>query len=551
MIKIQAIPRVLRGSRRFKEIAATFAKYGLAGWFKKIHIDWVQKQFQSTDGDRISELSQGVKLRLALTELGTTFIKLGQILSTRPDLVGPDVMHELAELQSGTPADPPEVVRAIIESELGKPVDELFAEFDEVAAASASVGQVHFATMHDGTRVVVKVQHADIEKKIRSDLDIMHAIAQLAENYSEDAARFKPVETLEEFSRTLLAELDFTQEKRSLDRFSENFASDPHVTIPRAYEDHSSRRVLTMDRLDGISLSKSEQLKQKGYDISLLAERGANVFLDMIFRDGFYHADPHPGNILGLPESNIGLLDFGMVGRIDDKLREQFEDLLIAATDQDSLGLCDSICQLGSAPKDLDTDQLRVEMSEFVAVYGTQSLDEFDVGGSLNRMMEIVRNFNIILPSRVSMLIKVLVMLEGTASELNPQFNLAEILEPHKKRIVQRRLSPRRLLQKARRNAADWSRLAEMAPRELADILMQVKRGRFDVHLEHRKLDTLINRMITGILTAALFMGSASILSNKVHPLLYKEVSILGLSGCLLAVFMGFRLVRAIRKGDD
>ena len=386
----------------------------------------------------------------------------------------------------------------MIESELGNPIEELFAEFDEVAAASASIGQVHFATLHDGTKVVVKVQHSDIEKKIRSDLDIMHAVAQLAENYSEDAARFKPVDTLEEFSRTLLAELDFTQERRSLDRFTENFSQDPEVTIPRAYGEFSSRRVLTMDRLDGINLSKTEQLREQGYDLSLLAERGANVFLNMIFRDGFYHADPHPGNILALPESHIGLLDFGMVGRIDDKLREQFEDLLIAASDQDSLALCDSICQLGSAPKDLDTDQLRVEMSEYVAVYGGQSLDEFDVGGSLNRMMEIVRRFKIILPSRVSMLIKVLVMLEGTASELNPQFNLAEILEPHKKKIVQRRISPRRLMQKARRNAADWSRLAEMAPRELADILMQVKRGRFDVHLEHRKLDTLINRMITG-----------------------------------------------------
>ena len=550
MIKIQTIPRVLRGSKRFQEIVSTFAKYGLAGWLKNVNVDWLQKHFQSPDGDRISDLPQGAKLRLALTELGTTFIKLGQILSTRPDLVGPEVMQELAMLQSGTPADSEEVVRGIIEDELGASVEELFAEFNGVAAASASIGQVHFATLHDGTQVVVKVQHADIEKTIRSDLDIMHAIAQLAETYSEDARRFKPVDTLEEFSRALLTELDFTQERRSLDRFADNFAGDDNVFIPAAYADQSSRRVLTMGKLDGISLSNAEKLTEQGYDLSLLAERGANIFLEMIFRDGFYHADPHPGNIFALPGSTIGLLDFGMVGRIDEKLREQFEDLMIAASDQDSLGLCDSICALGSAPKDLDTDQLRVEMGEYVAIYGGQSLDEFDVGGSLNRMMEIVRRFNILLPSRVSMLIKVLVMLEGTARELNPQFNLAQILEPHKKMIVKRRLSPVRLMKKARRNAADWTRLAEMAPRELADILNQIKRGRFDVHLEHRKLDVLINRMITGILTAALFMGSASILSNKVRPT-FHEVSIFGLSGCVVAVLMGFHLVRAIRRSRD
>ena len=252
--------------------------------------------------------------------------------------------------------------------------------------------------------------------------------------------------------------MDFTQERRSLDRFADNFAGDDNVFIPAAYADQSSRRVLTMGKLDGISLSNAEKLTEQGYDLSLLAERGANIFLEMIFRDGFYHADPHPGNIFALPGSTIGLLDFGMVGRIDEKLREQFEDLMIAASDQDSLGLCDSICALGSAPKDLDTDQLRVEMGEYVAIYGGQSLDEFDVGGSLNRMMEIVRRFNILLPSRVSMLIKVLVMLEGTARELNPQFNLAQILEPHKKMIVKRRLSPVRLMKKARRNAADWTR---------------------------------------------------------------------------------------------
>ncbi|MGI9518078.1 MAG: ABC1 kinase family protein [Pirellulaceae bacterium] len=553
-MKIEALPSMLRDSKRLHQIVKTLAKYGLAPWLTNVKAEWIQKQFRSADGEQIGEMSEGARIRMALTELGTTFVKLGQILSTRPDLVGPEITNELAKLQSGTPADPPEAVREVIQGELDAAPEELFLEFNDEAAASASIGQVHFARLQDGTDVVVKVQHPGIEQKIRSDLEIMKGLAELAEKYSEQARQYRPVDTMEEFSRTLLSELDFTQEKRNLDRFDANFENDPDAFIPRPYADLSTSRVLTMDRLYGISLAKREELIEAGHDLALLAERGANIFLEMIFRDGFYHADPHPGNLFAMEDSRIGLLDCGMVGRIDDKLREQFEDLLMAAVDQDTLALCDSICEMGQVPRDLDTDQLRAEIGEFLAEYGTQQLNEFDLGGALDRMMEIIRRFQIILPSRVSLLIKVLVMLEGTARGLSPQFNLAEILQPWQQKIAQRRMAPKRLLQKARRTAADWTRLAEMAPRDLADILSQMKRGKFDVHLEHRKLDSVTNRLVMGILTAALFVGSALILSYKVPPLIKSigdGVSIMGALGCLVAFVMGVRLVRAIKRSGN
>ena len=489
-------------------------------------------------------------MREAFTELGTTFIKMGQILSTRPDLVGPEITDELAKLQSGTPADPPEVVREIIANELGAAPEELFLEFNDVAAASASIGQVHFAKLKDGTEVVVKVQHPGIEGKIRSDLEILKGLAELAEEYSEQARQYRPVETIAEFSRTLLHELDFSREGKNLAAFANNFADDPMVVIPRPYPDLSTNRTLTMDRLDGISLAKSEKLVEQGLDLTDLARRGADIFLEMIFRDGLYHADPHPGNIFALKNSAIGLLDCGMVGRIDDQLRERFEDLLMALADRNTVQVCDSIRELGSVPRELDPESLNTEVDDFLAEYASLSINELDLGNALNRMMEIIRNFKIVLPSRVSLLIKVLVMLEGTARGLNPQFSLAEIIQPYQVKIVKRRISPERLFNKAKQQTKDWMRLVEIAPRELADILMQMKRGQFDVHLEHRNLNTVVNRLVMGVLTAALFVGSSMILSSEVPPTI-RGVSVVGALGCLTSFGLGYRLVRAIQKSGN
>ncbi len=549
-MKIDTIPNLVRDSKRFHQIVSTLAKYGLAPWLSTVKADWIQKYFQSADGRQISHLTAGAQIREAFTELGTTFIKLGQILSTRPDLVGPEITGELAKLQSGTPADPPNVVREIFENELGSPPEDLFLEFDDQAAASASIGQIHFARLKDGTSVVVKVQHPGIEGKVRSDLEILKNLAALAERHSEQARQYRPIDTIDEFSRTLLAELDFTRERNNLERFAKNFANEPNVFIPKPYADLSTSRVLTMDRLDGICIANVEELVANGYDLGELAQRGANIFLEMIFRDGFYHADPHPGNIFAMEYSSIGLLDCGMVGRIDDKLRERFEDLLLSFADKDSEAICDSICELGAVPQELDPDDLRSEIEEFLAEYGSQQLNELDLGGALNRMMEIIRRFKIVLPSRVSLLIKVLVMLDGTARGLSPKFSLAEIIKPFQAKIVSRRMAPERLFKKAKRNVLEWNRLIEIAPRDIADILTQVKRGKFDVHLEHRKLDSVVNRLVLGVLTAALFVGSSLILSNNVPPLI-QGVSIFGALGCLISFSMGFRLVRAIQRSGN
>ena len=274
------------------------------------------------------------------------------------------------------------------------------------------------------------------------------------------------------------------------------------------------------------------------------------MFLKMVFRDGFYHADPHPGNLMVLPGSVIGVLDCGMVGRVDDALRDQIEDLLIGVMDGDVDRVTDAVVDLGQLPANFDRPQLKIDIAEFVEEFGEQPIDQFDLSGALNGVTTIVRNHRISLPSRVSLLIKMLIMLEGTSQQLSPDFSIGEILAPYKVEAIRRRLSPQRMIRKIQSAHRDWNRLVETFPGDMADIVNRLRRGDFNVHLEHRKLDSIVNRLVLGVLSAALFVGSASLWSNSVKPLI-RDVSVPGALGCGVAVYLGFILVRAIRRAGN
>ncbi|MCO8122824.1 AarF/UbiB family protein [Stieleria sp. TO1_6] len=549
-MEVSDLPQLVRNAGRLNEVVAVLLKYGIAPWLRNVNADWVQRHLSSRDGTKIGDVTQPVRVRMALTELGTTFIKLGQILSTRADLVGIEMAQELSNLQSDTPPDAPADVIQTITEELGEPPEQLFAQFDSTAFASASIGQVHHAVLQDGTAVVVKVQHRSIEDRIRNDLEILIEMARLAASYSDEIARYNPVDVATEFRRTMLAELDFTGEQRNLLRFAANFESDPTIQFPAPQPALCSRRVLTMQAFVGISVSQRDRLIQSGYDLEDIARRGADMFLQMVFRDGFYHADPHPGNLMVLTDAVIGVLDAGMVGRVDDEFREQTEDLLVAAIDKDPDRLLDGVMQLGDVPADLDRARLRSDLTEFIDQYSSQSIDQFDLRGALIGMVEMIRRHHILLPSRVSQLIKMIVMLEGTAQQLSPSFTLVELLQPYRTQAIERRLSPQRMWRKLSGMHRDWSRLLDTMPRDITDILNRVRRGSFDVHLEHRRLDSIANRLVLGLLTAALFVGSTSLLSNQVHPLLY-DTSIPGAIGCASAVYLGLKLIAAIKHSGN
>lgn len=547
-MRISAIPQIYRNVNRWGEILSTLSKYGLADWLSRFEFALGKSWLKNRNGQVLADESRETRIRLAMDELGPTFIKLGQIMSTRPDIVGRELAEELEHLQTRVLADEPELVASFIEEELGQPIEAIFAEFSEEPIASASIGQVHRARLHTGEEVAVKVQHHGIQQRVHVDLDIISGLAQLAAKLPE-LRPYRPQATVAEFQRALRRELDFTRERRHLEQFATAFANNNRVRIPGVFADYCTERLLVMDWLDGVPLTEPARIQQSGVDLTEVTRSGAEIYLEMIFRLGLYHADPHPGNLVVMRDGAIGLLDFGMVARIDESLREDFEDMLLAIVEQDAARLAAIVTRVGSVPVGLDETSLQLDLADYVAHYAYQSVDQFQLAEALTEMFDLMRRYEIVLPSAMALLLKVLVMLEGTGQKLQPEFSLMEVLEPYRKKIVAQRLSPSRQLRKARHLAYELQQLAEVVPRRLRDILQQVQSGRFDVHLDHRGLEPSVNRLVLGMLTSSLFIGSVLLINNQVWP--FHDVSVPGTLGMALSAAMGIRLLRAISKSGN
>ncbi len=547
-MRISAIPQIYRNVNRWGEILSILSKYGLADWLSRFEFAFGKSWLKNRNGQILAEESRETRIRLAIEELGPTFIKLGQIMSTRPDIVGSDLADELQGLQAHVQADELELVANTIETELGRTIDDVFVDFSDAPVASASIGQVHRARLKTGEEVAVKVQHDGIQQIVHVDLDILSGLAQLAARIPE-LRPYRPQATVAEFQRALRRELDFTRERRHLEQFGSAFEDNDRVIIPRTFPQFCTERVLVMDWLDGTPLTESESIRKMPLNLAQVARTGAEIYLEMIFKLGLYHADPHPGNLLVTPDGAIGLLDFGMVARIEESLREDFEDMLLAIVEQDAQRLTSIVMRVGAVPSSLDETSLQLDLSDYVAHYAHQSVDQFDLAAALTEMFDLMRRYEIVLPSAIALLLKVLVMLEGTAQTLQPEFSLMEVLEPFRKQLVALRLSPTRQFKKARNLAYEFQQLAEVVPRRVRDILQQVQSGRFDVHLDHRGLEPSVNRLVLGMLTSSLFIGSVLMINNDVWPL--REVSVPGTLGMILSAVMGLRLLRAISKSGS
>ncbi len=559
-MKISTIPKLYRNVRRWQEIIVVLRRYGLADWLSRLQLDFIRDWLKDESGIPLSSYSRESRVRMALTELGPTFIKLGQVLSLRPDLVGSALATELQLLQTQVPPDPYESVQLIIQTELGMKVEEAFAFFDPEPMASASIGQVHKATLRDGTQVVVKVQHENIQSKVREDMEVLAGLAGLADRIPELAA-WQPKILVEQLSKTLKRELSFTRELNNLQVFTTQFASFSDVRIPKPYPKLSTSHVLTMERLEGQSISQfmsstPEDPAQRERELSRIPRRAAELYLEMIFSAGIYHADPHPGNVLILPDGTLGLLDFGMVGRIDDSLRETIEEMLLAVSSSDAMLLTSLIKRVGRPPIRLDDSALSIDVADLISTYGSQPLDSFDVAGVLNDMTDILHQHRISLPPQTAMLIKTLVTLEGTIRQLNPRFSLLEVMQPFFKKMWLRRLSPRRQVRRMRRIYVELEGLLEKMPGQVSGLMELVRQGKLDVHLSHRGLSPSINRLVLGLLTSSLLMGSSVLLAFKVPPLLFitggpmgvKDLSLFGLLGFSASMLVSFRLWLAINK---
>jgi ubiquinone biosynthesis protein len=541
--------RLLRNSRRFRQIAHVAVRYGLADQLQRVSGKRMGRWLRGSAGQDVAELSTAARIRLALTELGGTFIKFGQMLSTRPDLVGQDVARELTHLQSDTPPDPPGVAEKTIEKELGNAPAAAFAYFEPTPFASASIAQVHYARLRTGENVVVKVQRDGIETQIEADLDILADLAELAQNIPA-LKLYHPAAVVRQFARTTRGELDFHRELNNIQQFRHNFAGDQTVHFPVPFPDFCTRRVLTMERLEGVLISQIKLLPGPNPEMDEFVRRGANMYLDMIFRDAFYHADPHPGNLMLLPDQIVGVLDCGMVQALDDDLRETIEDLLLACVRADAKSVTDAVWDLSTLPPVGGRQELESELTELVTDYAAQTIGGVDFGAVVNSLTEIIYRYHLFLPPGASLLLRMLAEIEGTARLLNPSFTLFELIQPYAEKAVRQRFAPRRLWLQMERGAREWERLARAFPRDLNDLLQRMRAGTLSVHLEHRRLDPVVNRLVLGLLTSSLLLNSSLLWSMHAEPLV-RGVSLVGAIGYALAFVMGLNLFRAMKRSEN
>ena len=469
--------------------------------------------------------SRPVHLRLALEELGTTFIKLGQILSTRADLLPPEYLAELTKLQDSAPPVPFEAIQQVLVSELGQPIETVFCEFDAKPLAAASIGQAHAAVLPDGTEVVVKIRRPGVVEQVNEDLEILKELAATASRHLEFADRYDLAGLVEEFSQTLRSELDYIREGHSAERFAANFANDPGIHVPRVFWEATTARVLTLERIRGIKINDLEGLDKQATDRRWLANYAASVVLKMVCDDGFFHADPHPGNFFIEPNGTIGLIDFGMVGVLDKRTQELLADLLIAINHVDADRLVDVFLDLGVTRKRIDRALVRRDIERLLSAYWGLPLGELKVGALLNDVYTVMRRHQLHLPPNLALLLKTVIMIEGVGVNLDPDFHLTQSLTPYTERLVIRRYSPFRWFQELGRASLDLAKLGVDMPKHFRRIVSAAEDGNLQIGMRPEGFDPVINRLerianriVLGVIAAAFINGLAVLVSAYKPP---------------------------------
>ena len=546
---------VVRDLPRLHEIASVMIRYGGGDLVRVLGISGVLERagrvlhWHSTS--EISQLEAPVRVRRALEELGPTFVKLGQVLATRVDMFPPHWIAEFEKLHSHVPAVPYERLHPYLVAAIGGEPDEVFAEFNPVPLAAASIAQVHRATLKDGTRVVVKIRRPGIEGVIRSDLRIMEHTARLLESEVPDSRRYDPVQIVSQFRRSLNRELDLAKEARNIDQFARHFADEPLVTIPRVYWEFTNERVNVQEELVGMAGVAPDKLRAHGLDPKLLAARGADAVLRMVLEHGYFHADPHPGNVLFLPDNRIGMIDFGMVGILTDPRRNQIVDLLHALTRKDEQGLLQVLLDW-SGESASDEERLAYDLAELLQSYDDLQLKDVKIGALLNDITAVMRDNDLVLPADLTLLFKTLITLEGLGQQLDPGFHMIDHVTPFVERVIQQRYTPQALLARGRKSVRETLEVLADVPRDLRHLLRDMRRGRVKVDLDLKRLDQFgyqldraSNRLTMGILTASLVVGSSIIMTVKGGPQLF-GLPFFGLLGFLIAFFNSLWIIFSI-----
>ncbi|MDQ2897380.1 MAG: AarF/ABC1/UbiB kinase family protein [Actinomycetota bacterium] len=508
--------------QRYREIAETLSRHGMGYVVDMLGLDQQIPFHHGLLGHerRTLPYTRPEHVRLALEQLGATFVKLGQILSTRSDLLGPEYQVEFAKLQDSAPPVPGEAICNLIAEELSQGVEEAFATFDAVPLAAASIGQAHAATRHDGIEVVVKVRRPGVVEQVAVDLEILRNLARHTSRHWQAAADYDIVGLVDEFATTLQGEMDYLREGRNAERFTANFARDPDVHIPRVFWETTTSRVLTLERIHGLKINDMKALDQAGIDRHALAELATRVTAQMVFEDGFFHADPHPGNFFIEPSGRLGIIDFGMVGELDQRLREQLGALLVALARSDPGRVTDAVLALSTAQQSVNRSALREDLAALIARNDGLAISEIALAPLIEDALAIVRRHHLQLPHELALLLKMFVMNEGMAVGLDPGFRPGDVLAPYARRLITSRRSAASLARDLGEAGIDIAQLGTELPHHLRKLLTVLDDGGLEVHLRAAELEPLVtraerlgNRLIAGVITAAFINGTAELMT--------------------------------------
>ncbi len=558
------LTRKFKSAKRLQQVINVFLKYGFGQIIDQIQLGRYipfKKRLRSfgawpaLKGPTVPE-----RLRLAFSELGPSFIKLAQLLSSRPDLITAQYANEFKKLQDEVPPFDVNDAKNIVEDELKKPLDSIFIKFVNTPIAAASIAQVHEAVLRDGTSVVVKVQRPEIREIIESDLNILDTIARLLFKYVPESRFFNPIGIVEEFSRTVIKELDFVTESRNCMRIRSDFEKNPDVYIPRIYPEYTTEKVLIMEMIVGVRIDNIKAIDEMGLDRARLAKVGIDLYFKQILENGFFHADPHPGNILVRTDGVICFLDFGIVGRVSDELKEIMANTFIAIMDRDFDRLIDQYIELGIVPDDIDIESFKREFKADIRdllepLYGLK-LQQINFAQYVETLIRLATRYNLKIPSDLLLIDKTLLILENLARQLNPQLDFIAEAEPYASKIVMKQISPSQLYEKAKKNVTDIGDFVFYFPRSMTKLLKKALKDDIQVKMFHvnlpdfiRDMDKASNRIAFAMVVSSIILSSAILHAAGVEPRIF-GFSFFGLISFGFAFLLGvWLIISIIRSG--
>lgn len=545
----------MRDLSRMREISAILIRHGLGEFVQRLKLpraveiasEWLHMPLPGPE----DHIPTPIRARLALEALGPTFIKLGQILATRVDVFPNDWITEFEKLQSNAPTLPEEDVVALVSAALGQNLDECFEDFDLTPVGSASIAQVHRATLKNGQTVAVKLRRPGIVGVIEADLRILGHLAALAEQEFPEARRYQFTEIVRQFSRALRRELNLSAEARNMDRFANHFRESPHILIPNVHWALTNADMNVQDFIDGIPANRLDLVDAAGLNRKVLAAHCADAVLKMILIDGYFHADPHPGNVFFMSEERVVFIDFGMVGRLPKTRRDELANLLAALSHHSERGVLDVLIEWTGSVQ-VDEEKFSEDIADFLFQYDQVQLKELNLSQLLNDILTLMRDNSIVLPSDLSMLFKALITLEGLVRQLDPEFQMVSHLTPFVRKIILDRYQPAALLERGGRGILDLIGFLGDLPRDVVKLAKEMRRGKFRIDLDLKRLDqfgkqldTSANRLTMGIVTGCLIIGSSIVMTVNAGPMLF-GLPLFGFLGFMVAFFNSLWLIFSI-----